>query len=65
MQTGAPRKRGRKGITLEDVRQACERLARQGRLAGPTNVRLELGRGSYETIVKHLRTLEAERRKKS
>ncbi|MFC5496299.1 DNA-binding protein [Caenimonas terrae] len=54
---GTQRKRGRPGVTLEDVREACKRLAAQGRRIGPTNVRLELGRGSFRTIVKHLRTL--------
>lgn len=53
----ARKKRGRKGITLEDVQAACESLGRQGRKVGPKNVRLELGRGSYETITKHLRAL--------
>jgi hypothetical protein len=48
---------GRPGITVEDVRRACEALQRQGRLVGPVNVRLELGRGSYSTIVRALRTL--------
>lgn len=48
---------GRPGITLEDVRKACESLQRQGRVIGPVNVRLQLGRGSYETIQRHLRTL--------
>lgn len=52
-----PRQRGRKGITIEDVGRACERLDEQGRTVGPTNVRLELGRGSYETIMKFLRAL--------
>jgi hypothetical protein len=53
-----PRKRGRPGVTLEDVRLACERLKQQGRAVGPTNVRLELGgRGSYQTITAHLRAL--------
>jgi hypothetical protein len=52
------RKRGRPGVTLEDVREACKRLTAQGRRIGPTNVRLELGaRGSFRTIVQHLRTL--------
>lgn len=51
------KKRGRPGVTLEDVRQACEALKAQGRKVGPTNVRLELGRGSFETIGKHLRAL--------
>jgi hypothetical protein len=58
MQSGRPQKRGRRGITLEDVRLACERLKQQGRSIGPTNVRLELGRGSYGTIIKHLRSLD-------
>jgi hypothetical protein len=44
-------------VTLEDVRAACESLKRQDRFVGPVNVRLELGRGSYETIQRHLRTL--------
>jgi hypothetical protein len=65
MQSKQPQKRGRKGITLEDVRRACERLEQQRRSVGPTNVRLELKRGSYQTIIKHLRTLEAERKDKS
>lgn len=54
---GEKPRRGRKGITREDVRGACERLEEQGRTVGPTNVRLELERGSYETIMKHLRAL--------
>ncbi|WP_181936555.1 DNA-binding protein [Hydrogenophaga borbori] len=54
---GAPPRRGRKGITREDVRRACEALNAQGRQIGPTNVRLELGRGSYGTIVRILREL--------
>lgn len=50
--------RGRKGITIEDVRAACERLVLQGRTVGPINVRLELGgRGGYGTITRHLETL--------
>jgi hypothetical protein len=55
---GTQSKRGRPGVTLEDVREACERLTAQGRRIGPTNVRLELGgRGSFRTIVAHLRAL--------
>jgi hypothetical protein len=51
-------KRGRKGITLEDVQAACERLAKQGRIVGPVNVRLELGgRGGYGTITRHMKAL--------
>lgn len=54
----SPRGRGRPGLTIEDVREACERLKAQGRSIGPTNVRLELGgRGSFQTITKHLRLL--------
>jgi hypothetical protein len=51
------RGRGRPGITREDVERACEQLKAQGRFPGPTNVRLELGRGSLESITKHLRAL--------
>ncbi|MBL0425416.1 DNA-binding protein [Ramlibacter alkalitolerans] len=51
------RSRGRPGVTEEEVRRACEALMAQGRRIGPTNVRLELGHGSYETIIKHLRAL--------
>lgn len=58
-----PRKRGRPGVTLDDVRLASDALKAQGRVVGPTNVRLELGRGSFETIVKHLRALGYERKK--
>lgn len=58
-------KRGRRGITLEDVSLACDRLKQQGRTIGPTNVRLELGgRGSYETITAHLSTLGFKGKKK-
>jgi hypothetical protein len=49
--------RGRPGVTVEDVSHACEALRQQGRPIGPTTVRLELGRGGYSTIMKHLRTL--------
>lgn len=48
---------GRPGITLDDVRLACERLMHQERRVGPVNVRLEIGTGSYSTIQRHLRTL--------
>ncbi|AVK72215.1 hypothetical protein BJN34_0160 [Cupriavidus necator] len=48
---------GRPGITVEDVKRACEALRKQGRVIGPVNIRLELGRGSYTTIVRALRTL--------
>lgn len=56
-ETSSPRV-GRPGISLDDVMQAAERLRKQGRKVGPVNVRLELGRGSYETIQKHLRRLD-------
>lgn len=38
------------GIQLKDVSSAVEKLEDQGRVAGPTNVRLQIGRGSYSTI---------------
>ena len=47
----------RKGITSVDVVQAYVALLKQGRKPGPTNLRLELGRGSYTTIAQHLRQL--------
>lgn len=59
------KKRGRPGITLEDVEAAVESLRRQGRRIGPVNVRLELGRGGYGTITEHMRTLGLVPRKKS
>lgn len=49
--------RGRRGITAADVVRACVVLRKQGRRLGPTNVRIELGTGSYETIVRYLRLL--------
>lgn len=58
------KKRGRPGITLEDVKEAVESLRRQGRHIGPVNVRLELRRGGYGTITKHLRTLGLTPRKR-
>jgi hypothetical protein len=48
---------GRKGITLADVAGACAALVRQKRALGPSNIRLELGRGSFGTITRHLRRL--------
>ena len=48
---------GRTGIGLHEVAGACAALCREGRSFGPTNVRLELGTGSYGTIVEHLRRL--------
>ena len=49
--------RGRKGVSAADVVCACVELRKQRRKLGPTNVRLELGRGSYRTIVRHLKLL--------
>ncbi|MGY2492131.1 DNA-binding protein [Cupriavidus sp. CP313] len=46
-----------RGISAADVVRACVALKKQQRRVGPVNVRLELGRGSYSTIVRHLRTL--------
>lgn len=58
MKAKPPRRgRGRPGVQLKDVRRACKALRKQGRRIGPTNVRLELGTGSYTTITKHLRAL--------
>lgn len=51
------RRVGRPGIRLTDVERACDALVRQGRKIGPQNVRLEIGRGSYTTIVDFLRAL--------
>lgn len=53
----AKQKPGPKGITIEDVARAAKALKEQGRVAGPFNVRLELGRGSYGTITRLLREL--------
>lgn len=44
-------------LTIADVARACVALSKQGRSFGPTNVRLELGRGSYRDITRHLRRL--------
>ncbi|WP_224005126.1 DNA-binding protein [Cupriavidus pinatubonensis] len=49
--------KGRKGISQVDVVRACVALLKQGRRLGPTNVRLELGRGSMTTVSRHLRRL--------
>ena len=38
------------GITEADVRRAVQHLLNERRVPSPTNVRLELGRGSYSTI---------------
>lgn len=47
----------RRGISPADVVRACVALKKQGRSVGPVNVRLELGQGSYSTIVRHLKVL--------
>lgn len=48
---------GRPGITIDDVRQACDALERQRRVVSPANVRIEIGCGSFTTLVAHTRTL--------
>ena len=45
---------GRPGLSTADIVRAYVALLRQGRHPGPTNVRLELGRGSFSTIAKHI-----------
>ena len=45
------------GITMADVVRATVALRKQGRVAGPQNVRLELTRGSYSTICRYMRRL--------
>lgn len=47
----------RPGIREEDVLRAVAALRAARRAASPTNVRLELGTGSYSTISRHLRAL--------
>lgn len=49
--------RGRPGVQLEEVREAAVQLLLEKRFVGPVNIRLELGRGSYTTIQRHLREL--------
>ena len=44
-------------VTTVDVLRALVALRKQGRVAGPSNLRLELARGSYSTICRHLRKL--------
>ena len=48
---------GRPGITDVDVVRAYVALLKQGRVPGPHNLRLELSRGSYTTIAKHVNRL--------
>lgn len=47
----------RPGLSAADVVRAYVALLRQGRLPGPTNLRLELGKGSFSTIAKHIERL--------
>lgn len=56
-QKRAPSVGGRPGITLEQVERAAKELQKQRRHIGPINVRLELGTGSYSTIIRYLRLL--------
>jgi hypothetical protein len=44
-------------LTLVDVARACVSLHKQRRTFGPTNLRLELERGSYRDITRYLRRL--------
>lgn len=46
-----------RGVTMVDVLRATIALRKQGRVAGPQNLRLELARGSYSTICRHMRLL--------
>lgn len=46
-----------KGITGADVARACIALKLSRRRISAVNIRLELGRGSYSTISKHLKRL--------
>lgn len=42
---------------MVDVLRATVALRKQGRVAGPQNLRLELERGSYSTICRHMQRL--------
>jgi hypothetical protein len=44
-------------LTLVDVARACVSLHKQRRTFGPTNLRLELERGSYRDISRYLKRL--------
>lgn len=48
---------GRKGITSVDVLRAYIVLLEEGRLPGPSNLRLQMGTGSYTTIAQHIQRL--------
>ena len=48
---------GRRGITSVDVLRAYIALLKEGRLPGPSNLRLQLGTGSYTTIAQHVQRL--------
>jgi hypothetical protein len=45
---------GRPGLSAADVVRAYVALLRQRRHPGPTNIRLELGKGSFSTIAKYI-----------
>lgn len=47
------------GVNRSDVQRAVLALEHQGRVPTPTNVRLELGRGSYTTILRLLPEVRA------
>ena len=48
---------GRRGITSVDVLRAYITLLKEGRLPGASNLRLQLGTGSYTTISQHVQRL--------
>ena len=50
----------RMGITKTDVRTAVISLEQQGRTPSPTNLRLEMGKGSFSTISPLLREVLAD-----
>jgi hypothetical protein len=52
-------RRGRPGITRSDVEAAVAALLLQRRTPGPVNIRLELGSGSYSTILRFLRDISS------
>lgn len=49
---------GRRGVQAADVIRAYVSLKKQGREPTLTNLRLELGRGSYSTIAEKLSSLK-------
>lgn len=54
----------RSGITRAEVRQAIEALRAHGREPTLRNVRLQIGRGSYGTLLRHLDELLPNRRRR-